>query len=39
VDREVVRDGHLVTAVYFGFLPQFMREVIAALTEKGAADA
>jgi protease I len=30
VSDRVVRDGPLVTAVYFGYLPEYMREFIAA---------
>jgi protease I len=31
VDRDVVRDGHIVTAVYFGYLPAFLRVLIEAI--------
>jgi protease I len=31
VDEEVVRDGNLVTAVYFGYLPQFCRTLVEAI--------
>lgn len=31
VDQEAVRDGHLVTSVYFGFLPAFLRLLIDAI--------
>jgi protease I len=31
VEQEVVRDGHVITAVYFGYLPGFMRTLIAAI--------
>jgi len=30
-DREAVRDGHIVTAVYFGYLPAFLRLLIEAV--------
>jgi protease I len=33
VDQEVVRDGNVITAVYFGYLPGFMRTLIAAIAE------
>jgi protease I len=33
VDEDVVRDGHVITAVYFGCLPDFLRTIIDALTE------
>jgi len=29
--QEAVRDGHIITAVYFGYLPQFLKLVIQAL--------
>jgi len=31
--QEAVRDGHLITAVYFGYLPQFLKLLIEALGE------
>jgi protease I len=31
VDADVVRDGNLVTGVYFGYLPQFLRALIDAI--------
>lgn len=31
--EDAVRDGHIITAVYFGFLPQFLKLVIDALAE------
>jgi len=31
VKQDVVRDGHIITAVYFGYLPQFLRTVIDAI--------
>ena len=31
--EEAVRDGHIITAVYFGFLPQFLKLVVDALAE------
>jgi protease I len=31
VDEEVVRDGNLVTAVYFGYLPGFLRTLVEAI--------
>ena len=31
VNREAVRDGHLITAVYFGFLPAFLRLLVDAI--------
>ncbi len=33
VDGRVVRDGPLVTGVYFGYLPEYMRAFMAALDE------
>jgi protease I len=33
VQEEVVRDGPLVTGVYFGYLPQYMRAFTAAVNE------
>ncbi|MCW8129664.1 MAG: type 1 glutamine amidotransferase [Planctomycetota bacterium] len=33
VKEEAVRDGHLVTAIYFGYLPAFLRLLIAAIEE------
>jgi hypothetical protein len=33
VDEDVVRDGNVITAVYFGYLPDFLHTIIAALTE------
>jgi len=33
VYEEAARDGHVITSVYFGFLPQFLRMIIAALEE------
>jgi protease I len=37
VDREVVRDGNLITSRQPDDLPAFMREVVGALKERGAA--
>lgn len=34
VDKECVRDGNLITAVYFGYLPQQFRLLIPAVLEK-----
>ena len=31
VKQDVVRDRHIITAVYFGYLPQFLRAVIDAI--------
>jgi len=31
VNEQVVRDGNLITGVYYGYLPQFMRVVIDAI--------
>ena len=33
VNEDVVRDGHIITAVYFGHLPWFLRELIDAITD------
>jgi protease I len=33
VDQEAVRDGNLITAVYFGYLPAFLRLLIEAIEE------
>ena len=33
VDQEVVRDGNVITAVYFGYLPGFLRALIEAIEE------
>jgi protease I len=33
LDQEAVRDGNLITAVYFGYLPAFLRLLIEALEE------
>ena len=33
VDREAVRDGHIITAVYFGYLPAFLRLLIESIEE------
>jgi deglycase len=37
VDQECVRDGNVITAVYFGYLPAFMRALIEAIEEAPAA--
>jgi protease I len=34
VDQEAVRDGHLITSVYFGYLPAFMRLLIEAIERR-----
>jgi hypothetical protein len=31
VKEEAVRDGHLVTSIYFGYLPTFLRLLIDAI--------
>lgn len=31
IRQDVVRDGHIITAVYYGYLPQFLRAVIDAI--------
>jgi len=31
----VVRDGPVVTGVYFGYLPEYMREFMGAVAEGG----
>ena len=36
VDQQAVRDGHLITAVYFGYLPAFLRLLIEAIEDRGA---
>ena len=33
VDQEAVRDGNLITAVYFGYLPAFLRLLLEAIEE------
>lgn len=33
VKQEAVRDGHIVTSIYFGYLPAFLRLLIAAIEE------
>jgi protease I len=33
VDQEAVRDGNLITAVYFGYLPAFLRLLIEAIEQ------
>ena len=33
VERDAVRDGHIITAVYFGYLPAFLRLLIEAIEE------
>lgn len=33
VKEEAVRDGHLITSIYFGYLPAFMRLLIEAIEE------
>ena len=33
VDRHAVRDGHIVTAQYFGYLPEFLRLLIEAVDD------
>jgi len=33
VYEKAVRDGPLVTSVYFGFLPEYMREFLKAVAE------
>jgi len=34
VDTECVRDGNLITAVYFGYLPEQFRELIPAIVDR-----
>lgn len=34
VDRDVVRDGHIITAVYFAYLPAFLRLLIEAIEDE-----
>ena len=33
VDRDAVRDGHIITAVYYGYLPAFLRLLIESIEE------
>ena len=33
VKEEAVRDGHIITSIYFGYLPAFMRLLIEAIEE------
>jgi protease I len=33
VNEEAVRDGHIITSIYFGYLPAFMRLLIEAIEE------
>jgi protease I len=34
VKQEAVRDGHLITAIYFGYLPTFLRLLIEAVEQQ-----
>ena len=34
IKQEAVRDGHLITAIYFGYLPAFMRLLIEAIDQQ-----